>query len=386
MTALVIASASVRRLVRDRVAMFFAVLLPLVVILIVGSAVGGFDTFRVAVVEAGSGPLERRLVTGLERSPALEVTEFADAESAQPALRRGQVSAVVVIPAGYDARLRDGRPVVVPVQVDTVDNYGRGALTAVSAVVAEQGTRLQAAAFVTANVGGTLPERLSAVDRLSASVGSVPVRVDVVDGDSSFLPQGFSSSAPTMLVLFIFINALAGGAALVQTRKLGIHSRVLAAPVRTRDIVLGESLTYVALAVMQSVLIVGGGALLFGVDWGDPRAAIALVGAWVLVGTGAGMLSGALFRTPEQASSIGPALGIGLGMLGGTMWPLEIVGPTMQTIGHVAPHAWAVDAWTVLISQGGSIVDIALELTVLLGFAAAMLVLAVIGLNRRLTA
>ncbi len=386
MTALVIASASVRRLVRDRVAMFFAVLLPLVVILIVGSANAGFDTFRVAVVDAGSGPLGRQLAAELERAPALAVTGYADAESAQPALRRGQVSAVVVIPAEYDDRLLDGRPVAVPVQVDTVDTFGRGALTAVSAVVTDQGSRLQAATFVSSNVGGSVPAALEAVEGAAGSVQEVPVRVDVVDGDSSFLPQGFSSSAPTMLVLFIFINALAGGAALVQTRKLGIHSRVLAAPVRTRDIVIGESLTYAGLAAMQSVLIVGAGALVFGVDWGDPFAATVLVAAWVLVGTGAGMLSGALFRTPEQAGSIGPALGIGLGMLGGTMWPLEIVGPVMQRIGHLAPHAWAVDAWTVLLSQGGGLVDVALELVVLLGFAAGMFLLAVFRLNRRLIA
>ncbi|MFP3986632.1 hypothetical protein U9R90_03830 [Streptomyces sp. E11-3] len=60
----------------------------------------------------------------------------------------------------------------------------------------------------------------------------------------------------------------------------------------------------------------GIGSLVFGAQWGDSLAAGALIAVWALVGTGAGILSGALLRTPEQVHAIGPAVGIGLGMLG----------------------------------------------------------------------
>ncbi|HEU5470800.1 MAG TPA: hypothetical protein VFV67_09105 [Actinophytocola sp.] len=50
-------------------------------------------------------------------------------------------------------------------------------------------------------------------------------------------------------------------------------------------------------------------------------AAAALITVWALVGTGTGILAGTLSRTPEQAG----AIGIAAGMLGGAMWPLEIV-------------------------------------------------------------
>ncbi len=75
-----------------------------------------------------------------------------------------------------------------------------------------------------------------------------------------------------------------------------------------------------------------------------------------------------------------------MGMLGGCMWPLEIVGSTMRTIGHVTPHAWAVDAWTALLSRNGRLVDIARDLAVLLAFAAALLVAATSRLRRALSA
>ena len=45
------------------------------------------------------------------------------------------------------------------------------------------------------------------------------------------------------------------------------------------------------------------------------------------------------------------------------MWPLEIVGPTMRTVGHVTPQAWAVDAWTDVISRGDHVAQILVPLT-----------------------
>jgi len=120
------------------------------------------------------------------------------------------------------------------------------------------------------------------------------------------------------------------------------------------------------------------------VSWGNPLAAAALIAMWALVGTGAGMVSGTLFRTPEQATAIGPTIGIAFGMLGGCMWPLEIVPPSVRLLGHATPHAWAVDAWVTLLSRGGGLADIAGYLAILAGYAIALFALASLRLRRSL--
>jgi ABC-2 type transport system permease protein len=71
-------------------------------------------------------------------------------------------------------------------------------------------------------------------------------------------------------------------------------------------------------------------------------------------------------------------------MLGGCMWPLEIVPPAVRALGHLTPHAWAVDAWVVLLSRGGGLLDILRQLAVLLAFAVGQLVLASMRLRRSL--
>jgi len=71
-------------------------------------------------------------------------------------------------------------------------------------------------------------------------------------------------------------------------------------------------------------------------------------------------------------------------MLGGCMWPLSIVSGTLRTVGHLTPHAWAVDAWTALVARGGTLATIAPDLGVLAAFAAVLLTLATVRLRRSL--
>ncbi|MHB8187724.1 MAG: ABC transporter permease [Dermatophilaceae bacterium] len=384
MTALALAAAELKRVTRDRTFLFFLVLLPILVILLVGVTTATSSSIRVGLVPGRSTPLATQLVNDLEADPALTTQRYSTRAEGVDALRRGEVEAVVMIPTTLDADLRSGRAIQVPVLVSGSLETSQAAVTGVSSVVARQGAAVQAAMFATTHSDHGFDENLATTRSLQRETPVVPVRTEVVNSKSDFLPLGYSYSAPTMLVLFVFINAMAGGGAMIQTRRFGIFARALAAPIRARDLVLGEALCYLALALLQALLIVVVGAVMFGVSWGNPLAAAALIGMWALVGTGAGMVSGTLFRTPEQAGAIGPAVGIAFGMLGGCMWPLEIVPESVRLAGHATPHAWAVDAWVTLLSRGGGLAEIAGYLAILAAYAVVLLGIASLRLHRSL--
>ncbi|MFI6559480.1 ABC transporter permease [Streptomyces sp. NPDC050534] len=386
MTALAVTRATLTRVLRDRTALFFMVLLPVAIIVVIGVTVRGFDQFRVGLVsDPRSGPVAQELATDLTKAPGLRTRAYADAGAARTALRRAELDAVIVVPAHLDEDVRAGRSATVRVLVEPSGSAGHAAVSSVSSVVAGHAARLQAARFATDQAGGTFDGNLAAARQAERASSPIAVRAETVNGQSDYLPLGYSYSTPTMLVLFVFINALAGGAAIVQTRRTGVYTRALAAPVSARMLVAGETIAYFLLALLQSVLIVGIGALAFDVAWGDPLAAGVLVTVWALVGTGAGVLAGAVFRTPEQVHSVGPALGIGLGMLGGCMWPLALVPGWLRAMGHAVPQAWAVDAWTTLLSRNGDLGAIMRDLVVLTGFAVVLLTCASLALRHRLT-
>ena len=386
MRSLAVAGVTLRRIVRDRRALMFMLALPVAIIVIIGVTLGGVNKFRVGIVATDPGPVGQRLVTAVSGSPALRVTHYTDESKATTALRRGEISAYVLVPAGFDGTVQAGRPTVVPVVAQTAASDGRAAQSAIDAVVTRQAAGIQAADFAVAQTGGAFPDRWDTANAVAAATPAVPVTAHAVNGAAQVLPVGFSYSTPTMLVLFVFINALTAGGTIAENRRLGVYERALAAPVSAGEIVGGETLAYFGLALAQSVLIVGIGSAAFGVSWGDPAAAAALILVWALVSAGSGVLCGTLFRTPEQANAIGPAVGITLGMLGGCMWPLAVVGSTMRTVGHFAPQSWAGDAWTALLARHGGLGAIAAELAVLAGFATVLLALAAVRLRRSITA
>jgi len=384
MRALAIARASTRRIIRDRTSLFFLLVLPIIVIILVGATVRGFSTFRVGVESSNSGPAGQHIVAALDHARGIEVTTYSDKKSLTTALARGEISAGVLLPPDLATNERSSHPIEVTIYAEQVNSTQQAAATAVSAVILGQGALVQSADFSVAHTSTPYAEALARATTLERSVPQVGLRNVRADSSVSTLPQGYSYSAPTELVLFVFLSALAGGATIIETRRLGMYERMLAGPVRARTIIAGEALTYFLLALVQSALIVIVGAVVFGVSWGNPLAAALLVITWALVGAGAGLLSGTLFRTPEQASAIGPTAGIALAMLGGCMWPLSIVSSTMRALGHVTPQAWAVDAWTSLLSRHGTVATILPQLGVLAAFAATLFSVSSLRLYRRL--
>lgn len=380
--ALAVARTSLLRVTKDRRALFFLIVLPVAVILIIGATVRGFSTVRVGVVDLGAGAAGRSLTSAMQHSGDIEVHTYPTVGAVTTAVSRGEVATAVILPRGMDAALRAGRTVDIPVLADRTNSSEQAAATAVAAVVARQGARAQAAYFASSQGLGTYDADLARAGGLQATTTQSGGSSRVVDSSSQTLPQGFSYSAPTMLVLFVFLNALASGAVIIETRRLGLYERMAAAPLRRSAIVVGETLAYFTVALVQAVLIVLIGAVVFGVSWGSPPAAAALVLVWALVGAGAGVLSGTLFRTPEQAAAVGPPVGIVLAMLGGCMWPLSIVSSLMRQLGHFTPQAWAVDAWTDLLSRDGTLATIAPKLGVLAAFAASLLLVSSARLRR----
>ncbi|MGA2803163.1 MAG: ABC transporter permease [Acidimicrobiales bacterium] len=385
MRALAIARASSRRVLRDRVSLFFLIVLPIVVIVIVGAVAQGFNTFRVGVVNLDGTQASRQLVAELSHASGLAVVAYPNLASLDKAVGRSEISAGVLVPRGLAAGMVGGRAVTVSVIAEQANNTQQAAATRVTSVVDGFGGRVEAAQFAT-RYAGSFAENLARAGSLSSSTPGVGLRAQVVHTAQGSLPPGYEYSAPTELVLFVFLMAIAGGATIVETRRLGMFERMSAAPVRPRTIIAGESITYIVIAAVQSAVIVVIGTVVFGVSWGNPLAAAVLLVLWCLVGASAGMVAGTVFRTPEQASAMGPIVGIVFAMLGGCMWPLSIVSTTMREIGHATPQAWAVDAWTNLLSNHGDLASISHEIGILALFALGFFALATFRLKAMLAA
>jgi ABC-2 type transport system permease protein len=384
--ALVMAGSGLRRLARDRLALFFLVLLPVVIILIVGLAFGdaGSERLPVGVADQGAGPLGSELRAELAASPALDARAYDDADALRKAVRRGVVAAGVVVPAGYDEALRSGRQADVTFVTNQTQPAPAPVRSAVAAVVARQAAQVKAARFAAETAGVPFDTALARARTRQRGQPQVRVEATTVGGREDALPAGFNYTAPANLVLFVFITSMAGAAALIEARRLGVTRRLLATPTTVATILFGEALGRFTVALLQGLIIFVVGLLVFGVDWGDPLAALLLLVTFALVATGVGLLLGSVLRNAEQATSIGPPVGIALGMLGGCMWPLAIVPAPMRAVGHLFPQAWAMDGFIALIARNAGLAGITRQLAVLAAFAVVLLALATWRLRKTL--
>jgi ABC-2 type transport system permease protein len=138
-------------------------------------------------------------------------------------------------------------------------------------------------------------------------------------------------------------------------------------------------LSFFVTGMFQFTVLVLGTRLLFHIQWGPLLPLFAVGAATVLASAGMGLFLAGLVRTFEQQMAIGVIFVIATSMLGGLFWPLEILSPTMQRIGHLTPQAWAMEGLTEVALRGGTWAGLALPLAVLLGLA---LVFSAVGVRR----
>ncbi|NGY66530.1 ABC transporter permease [Lentzea sp. NEAU-D13] len=360
-----IAWTNLRRALRDRTGLFFLVALPLLLVFIIGAAFGGASTPVLGVVgEAGA----------LTAEAGMRVRNFEDEVALRTAVEHGEVSAGLVRAAEVPPRL-----LVRP------DRAGQQLQMLVTTALTREENRLAVGEFVASHTGVDRAAALSLVD----SVRVEPVAVAVTTTGEALFPEGYTGfdlGAASQLIVFTFLNALTAAAALVETRSLGVTRRMLATPTPARTVIAGEALGRVAIALLQGLIVIIGSALLFGVRWGDPLGAAALLCAFALVSGGAGLLLGALCRTQQQSTGAGILLGLGLAAFGGCMVPIEFFSPTLRTVAFATPHGWANDAFAVLTRHGGNFLTVLPHLAVLLAFALVLFTLGAWRLRRAVTA
>lgn len=227
---------ALRRVARDRVGLFFIVVLPFIIILLFGAGAGdGRDSsLPVGVVGDASGGA---LMEALEAEPALAIQEFDDADALTGAVRRRDVVGGVVVSGAAEGAVSGGT-----VQArwvgDPASEDGPAARIAVESAIAELDARLVALRVAVDELG------LSAEEARAAAAGVREEPLLMVEQERTAeesLSFGVDESSQHNLVLFVFITSLTGGAALIESRRLGTAQRMLASPASAATVLIGEA-------------------------------------------------------------------------------------------------------------------------------------------------
>ena len=310
--------------------------------------------------------------------------------------RTGRTSALIVIPDGYAAALERFERVAVdyyslsdPLQPGPVLQSLNAVLQRASTASMIPGVasalldNLISAAQLPPFEGATRDDFLRALylrsqQLLTDRPSPVSFRVADSDGGSrSVLDNGFSQSAPGMGSLYVMFTVLGGMAVLLRERRQWTLQRLIALPLSRAQILGAKIGVYFTLGMIQYCIVFAVGAAV-GMDFGSsPIAFLAVMAAFVLCITAVTFALAPWIKSEGQASGLVLLLSLSLAPLGGAWWPLEIVPEFMQTIGHISPVAWAMDAFHDLILYNGGLRDVLPEIGVLLAAAAVLFVIGI---------
>ena len=188
--------------------------------------------------------------------------------------------------------------------------------------------------------------------------------------------------APGMALMFLMYTVSYGGRSILTERARGTLPRLMVSPAKTAQILAGKVVGIFFTGMAQIGILILASAVFFQVKWGDPLGIMVLILAAVFGAAGWGMLITAIARTPAQVGSIGSAMMLIFGILGGSFINLEMMPPFLRTVSKITPNAWGLDGFTTL-ALGGTAVNLSEPITALLIMGGILFGVSVILFNRR---
>jgi ABC-2 type transport system permease protein len=299
-----IAVAIVKGFFRDKASVFFALIFPLMFLVLFGGLFDFDSTSRITVVQVGEVSLVDDLPAGAKEAfdETFEVSRSDDRAAALAEVRKGDADAMI--------EQRGDTLVAHYTQADQV----KAAVT--------QGTLR---AFVDgANVAasGRPPTYTFESERVE---------------DESLEPVQFVT--PGLLGWAIAMSAAFGAAATLQGwRQSKLLRRLQLAPVPARTIVGARVVVTILIALVQTAIFLGLGYVAFGLQltgWWWLSVPLLVLGTLCFMSLG--LLAGALAKTTEGAVNLANFFVLPMAFLSGSFFPLEGAPTWLQNISLVLP-------------------------------------------------
>ncbi len=338
-----LASAILKGYLRDRQAVFFSVFFPLMFLVLFGGVFSDQGQSKIDVVAVGKVGL-------IEGLPAQARQAFDDSFAVQQSDDLSQAIAMV----------RSGDVTL------AIEQQGQHILVHYSQADQVRATTAQ----------GTLQSFVQAAN--VAASGKPPAFDYTAEPVEDKSLETIQFVTPGLLGWAIATSATFGAAAtLVGWRSTKLLRRLRLAPISTSSVVAARIGVTVMIALVQMAIFVGLAVALFGLRLsGSWWMAVPLLICGTLSFMALGLLAGAVSKTVEGATSLANIFVLPMAFLSGSFFPLDNAPGWLDTVSHLLPLRHLNDGMLDVMVRGKGPSAALLPMGILLGFTAAILLLA----------
>lgn len=404
-----LALKDLRILSRDRMGFFWMLGFPLAIALFFGlmfAGEGPASAFPIAIVDAAGTADAEAFARAVEASAAVR-SERLDLATAADRVRRGELTAYVRLPPGFDVgagMFGDRSSAPIEVGIDPSRRAEAGVLEGVlmqasfevlqarfsdpddmREQIAEARSGVVADTTLLAEDRSTLSQVFASLDDLydrmqtpgsaissdrAGIEGPSIETVEIVAADEG--PRSsFEVTFPSGILWGVIGCASTFAVSLVLERTSGTYRRLRAAPLGRFEILAGKGLACFLSLILIVVILLAIGRVGFGIRIANPPAMVIAILAIGVCFVGLMQLVSVVGKTERAVAGAGWAVFIAMAMLGGAMIPLFAMPEWMQTVSDVSPVKWAILSLEGAIWRGFSIAEMARPVAVLVGVGVA---------------
>jgi ABC-2 type transport system permease protein len=360
------AAKEVLHIRRDPRTLYLALGMPVLLLLIFGYGVSfDLEAMPVVVVDLDRSEASRLLARDFTAAREFVLAGELDLPQAEQALRAGRALAILAIPARFGQHLAAGEVAQVQLLVDGSDVLeANQVLIKADAVVRAHGARLAPA---------------------STAAPAPPIQAKVW---TRFNPAGRSAifMVPGLAVYLLAISAVLLTALTISGEwERGSMEQLFASPVGRFEIVLGKLLPFLVLGMVELLLVIATGAIVFEVPIRGNLLILFTLGFFFLIGMlGQGLLVSVLARNQLVATQAGALSALLPSMLlSGMLIPIDDMPRALQLLSSIIPARYLVHGVRGVLLKGNGLAELWPDLLAQILFGIAVLTLATLRFRRR---
>src|SRR5271166_3816975 len=356
MKAFAIMLKDLRLIGRDRSALVFMLVVPIVVIAVVAATQSGAGSSSIVfpVVNEDQGPVANALIKVFREH--LDVREMSRPAAERLVAVENQAAAALVLPHGMSKRYLTEKTSAIELLTDPAQWEELQAIKVIMLLADREASTLGdpfASELLSVKEHNITGRRL----KFSSLEQNVP---------------GFS----LMFVLLTVVFSVSLG--LREEAGWGTDGRLSIAPVSRLAVLAGKSMARVVIGIVQLLVLLLFAHFVFGLSLGCAPFALLLVAVSVVFSMACfAVVVAALARTREQAIPVGMSVVFLLAAPGGLWWPFFDQPKWLQTIGQGAMTTWSMFAIQDVILRDKGLAEVSAKLAILIVYGLVSFVIGV---------
>jgi ABC-type Na+ efflux pump permease subunit len=378
--SLIIALREVKTYLQDKGDLAFSLLLPIATFALIYGAFGGQGLFHgtaYIVNEDTSGVYAKQLIENIEAEESLDV-ELLSLADAERKLERSDINVAFLIPADFSDTLRNRQPAELTfMQRGNGGQEGQIVTSIIRGIVSELSQDLQ----VRGQVELALTEQDIPPEQITMTTWQFLDRerkyplVGITEVAVGNKPNTVNEFLPGIITMYVLFAISISAAAIVEERRIGTLERLLTTRLTVGELFFGKFLASVSRGFVQTFILLALSYAVFRIFTPLSFLTCVLISfVFAIAGSAIGLIIASVARTQDAATWIGVFVTMSMTMLGGTFFTIS-KGTVLYTLSKISVNGYANDALKKIISEGGTIADVWLELVIMVGvFVVAFIV------------